>query len=124
MSFSHFDAEHCFINKFTTLIAGKWKPILLYLIQNDINRFSLMMEHVPNISRKVLTEQLRGLESDGLIYRDELKSKAPKVVIYHLTEKGEKLRQLVDEIIRWGMTYDKEEVPDEMKKILDSDFAQ
>lgn len=123
MSSSRFDVEHCFIHNFTTLIAGKWKPILLYLIQSDINRFSLMMEHVPNISRKVLTQQLRGLEFDGLIYREELKSKAPKVVIYHLTEKGEKLRQLVDEIIKWGMTYDRDEVPDEMKKILDSDFV-
>ena len=123
MSSFHFDAEHCYINKFTCLISGKWKPILLYFIQNDINRFSLMIEHLPNISRKVLTEQLRGLESDGLIHRDELKSKVPKVVIYHLTEKGNKLRQLVDEIIKWGMTYNREEVPDEMKKILNSDFS-
>ncbi|NGP90181.1 winged helix-turn-helix transcriptional regulator [Fodinibius halophilus] len=123
MSSLHFDAENCFINKFTSLISGKWKPILLYLIQSDINRFSLMLEHLPNISRKVLTEQLRGLESDGLIQRDELKSKVPKVVIYHLTEKGSTLRQLVDEIISWGMTHIREEVSEEMQKRLDPDFT-
>lgn len=81
-----------------------------------------MLEHLPNISRKVLTEQLRGLESDGLIQRDELKSKAPKVVVYHLTEKGDTLRHLIDEIISWGMTHIREEVPEEMQKRLDSNF--
>ena len=120
----YFDAEHCFMTKFAHLISGKWKPILMYLIEKDINRFSQMLDHLPTISRKILTEQLRGLESDGLIYREELKSKAPKVVVYHLTEKGQSVRRLIEAIISWGMIYMKEEVSDEMCKHLPLDLEK
>lgn len=43
------------------------KPIILYLIQRDINRFGVLRRSMPKISKKVLTEQLRELENDDLI---------------------------------------------------------
>lgn len=70
-----------------------------------------MHGYMPTISKKVLTEQLRELEADGLLRREELKAKAPKVVVYYLTEKGASLRLLIDEIISWCMEHMKDELP-------------
>ncbi len=114
MRIVHYDADICVMTKFSKLISGKWKPIILYLIEREVNRFSLMQSHMPTISKKILTEQLRELEADGLIHREELKAKAPKVVIYHLTSKGASLRKLIDEIIMWSMNHMKEHIPDEL----------
>lgn len=113
-----FNADLCVMTKFSALIAGKWKPILLYLVQHGINRFNLMHGYMPTISKKVLTEQLRELEADGLLRREELKAKAPKVVVYHLTEKGASLRLLIDEIISWCMEHMKDELPQELLAIF------
>lgn len=106
----HYDANLCVMTKFSNLIAGKWKPIILHLIEENINRFSKMQSHMPAISKKMLTEQLRELETDGLIKRQELKSKVPKIVVYHLTPKGTSLRKLIDEIISWSMEYLMDEI--------------
>lgn len=114
MSVVHYDADYCIMTKFSSLISGKWKPILLHLVETNVNRFSLMTRQMPTISRKILTEQLRELEADGLIYRDELKAKAPKVVVYHLTEKGRSLRILIDEMIKWSMKYMEKDIPVEL----------
>lgn len=97
----HYDANLCVMTKFSSLISGKWKPIILHLIEREVNRFSLMQSHMPAISKKILTEQLRELETDGLIYREELKAKAPKV-----------------EIIAWSMNHMKEDIPDELVKVF------
>lgn len=97
-----YDANHCLLTRFSELVSGKWKPIILYLIERGINRFGSMQEYMPNISKKVLTEQLRELERDNLILRNEIKSKAPKVVVYQLTEQGISLRQLLNQIFNWS----------------------
>lgn len=115
MNQTRFDASHCFMTKFSSLVAGKWKPLILYLIEHEVNRFNQMLDHLPTISRKILTDQLRGLEEDGLIVRTELKSKVPKVVIYRLSNKGIALRDLIDQIIAWGIKHMESEVPEEMK---------
>jgi DNA-binding HxlR family transcriptional regulator len=109
-----FNADHCVMTRFASTISGKGKPILLYLIENGVNRFSRILQQMPAISKKMLTEQLRELEADGLIRRDELKVKAPKVVVYHLTEKGASLRKLIDHIIQWCLEYMKEDVAREL----------
>jgi DNA-binding HxlR family transcriptional regulator len=109
-----FNANECIMTRFAGAISGKGKPILLYLIEHGVNRFSRILQHMPAISKKMLTEQLRELEADGLIRRDELKVKAPKVVVYQLTDKGASLRKLIDQIIQWCMEYMKE---DEKKRI-------
>lgn len=58
---------------------------------------------MPSISKKVLTQQLRVLEADKLIAREIVEAKHPQIVIYHLTDMGRSLRQLIDEMIRWGL---------------------
>lgn len=100
-----YNANFCIMTDFMKMIGGKWKSVILYLIKNDINRFGLLMERMPTISKKVLTQQLRELEEDGLIVRDVLVAKSPMVVIYSLSEKGRSLRELIDKIIDWNVSF-------------------
>jgi DNA-binding HxlR family transcriptional regulator len=98
-----YDASICIMTKITDLISGKWKPIILHLIKNDINRFGSLQRSMPKISKKVLTNQLRELEEDDLITREVVEEKHPQIVVYHLTDKGRSLRVLIDEMINWGL---------------------
>jgi DNA-binding HxlR family transcriptional regulator len=104
-----YDAGICVMTKIVQLISGKWKPIILYLIQHDINRFGVLKKCMPKISKKVLTNQLRELEKDELIVRHVHEVLAPQVVTYTLTAKGISTRKLIDEMIQWGMVYFKED---------------
>lgn len=101
--FQTFDAGICIMTKILSLMRGKWKPIILYLIKQKINRFGSLQKRMPLISKKVLTCQLRELELDGLIIREVVEAKHPQVVVYHLTEKGMALRKLIDDMISWGL---------------------
>ena len=103
MEYQTYDASICIMTKILSLMSGRWKPIILYLIKTDINRFSLMEKAMPRVSKKVLTEQLRELENDELISRTIEGNKAPYIVTYSLTEKGASLRKLIDSMIDWGM---------------------
>jgi DNA-binding HxlR family transcriptional regulator len=100
---STYDAGVCIMTRIIDLMSGRWKPIILYLIKNNVNRFGSLQRHMPKISKKVLTNQLRELERDNLISRQVIEAKHPQIVIYHLTEKGLSLRILIDEMIQWGL---------------------
>ncbi len=99
---STYDASICIMTRIVDLMSGRWKPIILYLIKNNVNRFGSLQRHMPKISKKVLTNQLRELEQDNLISRHVIEAKHPQIVIYHLTDKGLSLRLLIDEMIQWG----------------------
>ena len=98
-----YDADICIMTRVTDLISGRWKPIILHLIKNDVNRFGLLQKSMPRISKKVLANQLRELEEDSLIIREVVEIKHPQIIVYHLTERGLSLRILIDEMIRWGI---------------------
>lgn len=104
MAHKVYDANSCIMTDFFRMAGGKWKSVILYLLRKDINRFSLLLERMPTISKKVLTQQLRELEADGLISRNVLVAKAPMVVVYELSDKGRSLRQLIDGIIDWNIS--------------------
>ena len=116
----NYDAGICVMTKITKLIGGKWKPIILYLIQHDVNRFGVLKKSMPTISKKVLTNQLRELEQDNLIYRDVQVASAPQIVIYSLTSKGVSVRRLIDEMIDWGMEHFKDDYSDEILEKFNS----
>lgn len=96
------------------MIGGKWKPIILHLIKNDINRFGVMKRSMPKISKKILTEQLRELERDQLITRKVISAAYPQVIEYRLTESGTSLRVLIDQMLDWGVNHFRNEYPAEM----------
>lgn len=94
--------QYCPVSKTLSLISGKWKPVILFLIKHDVNRFNLLEKVISGISKKVLTTQLRSLEKYGLIVRDVQKAKHPQIVVYGLTSNGHSLLELLDRIFDWG----------------------
>ncbi len=103
MNLESYDADICIMTRIINVIGGKWKPIILYLIEKDINRFGMLKKMMPKISKKVLTEQLRELEEDKIISREVIIATAPQIIVYSLTEKGISLRILINEMIKWGL---------------------
>ena len=82
------------------IIGGKWKPIIIYLLANGSLRFGKLLIFTPTISKKVLTEQLRELEEDGLIIRHRFKEIPPRVE-YSLSEKGKSLLPVLKMLSKW-----------------------
>jgi len=94
----------CPVTAMLELIGGKWKPIILYCIRSEKRRFGEIAARIPNISRKVLTEQLKELELDGLVLREQFKEIPPRVE-YSLTELGKSLSPVLNEMEKWGSVY-------------------
>lgn len=84
-----------------TYIGGKWKPIILGRLVNGAVRFGKLAVQIPDISRKILTEQLRELEEDGLIIRHTYNEKPPRVE-YELSEIGLTIMPLLLAMTKWG----------------------
>jgi DNA-binding HxlR family transcriptional regulator len=91
----------CPITATLTYIGGRWKIIILYYLSNEKRRFGEIAARIPAISRKVLTQQLKELEKDGLILREEYKEIPPRVE-YSLTDLGKSLSSVFREMSDWG----------------------
>lgn len=87
----------------TTLrvIGGKWKPLILYLLREGSLRYSELQKNIEKITQKMLTQQLRQLELDGLISRKVYPVIPPRVE-YSLTSKGCSLLPLLKSMAEWG----------------------
>lgn len=73
------------------MISGRWKlPILFRLYADGMQRSSLLLRDIPDVSQKMLTQHLRELEADRLIRRTDFGEKPPRVE-YRLTDRGEAL---------------------------------
>jgi len=96
------EMTHCPVTATLELIGGKWKTIILYSLSAGTRRFGEIAVRIPDISRKVLTEQLKELEADGLILRVQYKEIPPRVE-YSLTELGKSLSPVIRELELWGM---------------------
>ena len=83
------------------LIGGRWKGIILYHLTFGTRRFGEIAVRIPTISRKVLTEQLKELEKDGLILREQFNEIPPRVE-YSLSDLGKSLAPVFDEMADWG----------------------
>ena len=84
------------------VIGGKWKPLILYQLKEGTMRFSQILTRVqPRITQRMLTKELRELERDGLITR-KVYAEVPPKVEYSLTEKGDSLMPILDQLCHWG----------------------
>lgn len=86
------------------LISGKWKILILWYLSKGCLRFSELKRNLPNVTQKMLTNQLRSLEEDNLIYRNVYPVVPPKVE-YGLTEIGMKIIPLLESMHKYGEDY-------------------
>ncbi len=94
----------CPVTTTLSVIGGKWKPIILYAIKEETKRFSQIKKLIPVISQKMLTQQLRELEEDGVIHREVYPVVPPKVE-YTLTGYGRTLMPIMDAMAAWGQRH-------------------
>jgi DNA-binding HxlR family transcriptional regulator len=85
-------------------IGGKWKLIIVYWLAESPKHFAGLRQAMPGISQKVLTQQLRELVSDGIVHR-EPKGAIPAPVEYSLTDYGQSLLPLVEDVRLWGRAH-------------------
>jgi DNA-binding HxlR family transcriptional regulator len=95
------ELENCPVTATMEVLGGKWKLLILHLINNDINRFGKMGMMLRGISKQMLTTQLRELERDGIIERI-IFAEIPPRVEYSLSEKGKSLLPVIELMKDWG----------------------
>lgn len=97
------------------ILSGKWKlPIIISLMFGN-KRFTQMAREIPGITDKMLSKELRELELNKLVKRTVYDS-VPVVVEYSMTEYGQSLKGLIEELRQWGVNHRKmimETVPQE-----------
>ncbi len=83
------------------VLEGRWKLILLFhLFGGQVRRYSELEKSIPGISQKMLGQQLRALEADGLVRRTVYPEVPPKVE-YQLTDWGQALCPVLDALLSW-----------------------
>jgi len=93
--------EWCPITVTSELLGRKWHPVIIHRLLQKNMGFNELQEEVHSISSKVLSGSLKDLQEKGII-KKEILSESPKKVKYCLTEKGETLRPVINEMIEWG----------------------
>ncbi|MDR1965315.1 MAG: helix-turn-helix transcriptional regulator [Synergistaceae bacterium] len=86
------------------IIGGKWKALVMYHLRKGALRTGEIRRRIPKITQKMLTQQLRELESDGLVERRVFDTVPPRVE-YSLTKLGETAKPLIGELCSWGSLY-------------------
>ncbi len=96
------DYSKCHVDTTLTVIGGKWKPIILWhLNQSSPLRFNELEKRIEGITQKMLTQQLREMEKDKLIARKVYAVVPPKVE-YSVTDHGKSLNKVLYELAQWG----------------------
>ena len=93
--------EGCPLASAFTAIGGKWKLTILYWLAHGELHFAGLQRRAAPVSSKVLAEQLRELEADGIVARTPTGA-TPAPVIYRLTQYGETLRPVIESVRLWG----------------------
>lgn len=86
------------------LIGNKWKIFIIQQLMDRTFRFSELRRAIPGISEKVLTDNLRAMEKDGLITRTVFPEVPPRTE-YALSELGNTMRPIIESMATWGTGY-------------------
>lgn len=87
-----------------SLIGNKWKLLILRNLMVRPWRFNELLKSIDGISQKVLTDNLRAMEKDGIIVRKDY-NEVPKRVEYSLSDIGESMRPIIKSLETWGTNY-------------------
>ena len=96
--------EECSVRAALDVIGGKWKPVIARYLMLKMRRFGELRKLMPEVTQKMLTQQLRELEHDGIVQRKIYQQVPPKVE-YSLTAYGQTLRPVLEALCKWGETH-------------------
>ncbi len=94
----------CAVEATLKVIGGRWKVLILRELFIGVQRFSALNRALPGITQKMLTQQLRELEQDGIVHRQVYQQVPPRVE-YSLTSLGETLYPVLASMHQWGQAY-------------------
>ncbi len=94
-------AYHCPVEATLDVIGGKWKALILFHLRDAVCRFGELRRKIPGVSERMLAQQLRELEEQGVVHREVYREVPPKVE-YWLTPYGKTLRPLMGLMCEWG----------------------
>ena len=95
----------CPIEKVLNVFSGKWKPSIIYHLEHEeVLRFGELTRIIPEVTQRMLTQQLRELERDGIIERKSYDEKIRRVE-YRLTALGLTFRSIATELEKWGQSH-------------------
>jgi DNA-binding HxlR family transcriptional regulator len=95
---------NCPVEAAIDVVGGKWKVLILWWLHRRTWRFAELRRQIPGITEKMLTQQLRELEADGIVARKVYPTVPPKVE-YSLTEYGKSLKRALRAICDWGRNH-------------------
>ena len=91
----------CEIEAVLAVVGGKWKLFILWQLRHGTLRYAQLRRRIEGVSERVLINQLRELEADGMVHREQYPEVPPRVE-YSLTEKGRSLGSALDALVAWG----------------------
>lgn len=96
--------RNCPVRTTLEMIGGKYKSLILWHLSEAPLRFGELHRLIPQATAKMLTQQLRELEGDGMIMREAYPVIPPKVE-YSLSERGASIRPVLEAMYNWGESY-------------------
>ena len=109
----------CTVEATLSVMGGRWKPVILFRLMAGTQRFGELKKTISGITQRMLTNQLRELERDGIIKR-QVYAEVPPKVEYSLTILGQSLKPILHAMKDWGADYlntkknDKERIDHEL----------
>ena len=100
------EQEPCPVGFTLEIVGGKYKPLILWHLHDNVLRFSELRKLVPQATSKMLTQHLRELENDGLVNRKVFPVVPPKVE-YSLTRLGKSVMPVMQAMCDWGLAHRK-----------------
>lgn len=94
----------CAVETTLRVIGGRWKVLILQELFNGVKRFGELHRALNGITQKMLTQQLREMEQDGIVHREVYLQVPPKVE-YSLTPLGRTLKPILDSMHEWGTRF-------------------
>lgn len=94
----------CAVEITLKVIGGRWKVLILRELLQGVKRFSELQRSLPGITQKMLTQQLREMETDGIVLR-EIYLQVPPKVEYSLSPLGESLQPILAAMHDWGSKF-------------------